>query len=73
MDEQGLVSQTVTDRLLSISGFTCSSCGAPSPPQMHGRCDSSPVGRQDSEERLRRYCSVSTQHNAQCARQTHGN
>lgn len=45
MDEHGLVSQTVMDRLLLISGFTCSPCGAASPPQTHGRCDSSPFGR----------------------------
>lgn len=43
------MSQTVTDRLLLISGFTCASCGALSPPQMHGRCDSFPVGGADSE------------------------
>lgn len=44
MDEHGLVSQTVTDRLLLISGFMCNLCGAASPPHTHGRCDSSPRG-----------------------------
>lgn len=45
MDEHGLiVSQTVTDQLLLIRNFTCSPCGTASPPQTHGRCDSSPLG-----------------------------
>lgn len=50
MGEHSLVSQTVTDCLLLISGFTCALCGAASSPQKHGRCDSYPFGRHGPEK-----------------------